>query len=53
MTWSSGLILGPLLGTMIFSWSAEGLWLICGGLGIVSALLVVRATRNKEQGSNS
>ena len=50
MTWGSGFILGPLLGTVLFSWSAEGLWLICGGLGIVSALLILRATRNKEGG---
>jgi MFS family permease len=38
--WSGGLFLGPLLGTMLFSWSAVGLWLLCGGLGIVSALLI-------------
>ncbi len=53
MTWSSGLILGPLLGTLIFSWSAEGLWLICGGLGMVSALLIVIAARKKERESAS
>jgi MFS family permease len=51
MTWSSGLILGPLLGTLIFSWSAEGLWLICGGLGFVSALLIILAARKQTRES--
>lgn len=48
MTWSSGLILGPLLGTLLFSWNTEGLWLICGGLGLVSAVLIVIAARKQE-----
>ncbi len=53
VTSSSGLILGPLLGTFIFSWSAKGLWFICGGLGIVSTLLIVIAARKKERESTS
>jgi MFS family permease len=53
MTSSSGLILGPLLGTLIFSWSAEGLWLICGGLGLLSAILIAIAARKKERESAS
>jgi MFS family permease len=48
-TWSSGLILGPLFGTLIFSWSAQGLWLLCGALGIVAALLVMTAARASSQ----
>lgn len=51
MIWSGGLILGPLLGTLIFSWSTQGLWLICGGLGMVSALLIVRAARKEARES--
>ncbi len=47
MTWSSGLILGPLFGTLLFSWNARGLWLLCGGLGIAAALLVVIAARGQ------
>jgi MFS family permease len=45
MTWSSGLILGPLFGTLIFSWNATSLWLLCGASGIVAALLVVTTAR--------
>ena len=47
LTWSSGLILGPLLGTLIFLWNPAGLWLLCGLLGIVSALLVVVVARDE------
>lgn len=49
MTWSSGLILGPLFGTLIFSWNAQGLWLLCGASGIVAALLVVATARTGSQ----
>jgi len=41
LTWSAGLILGPVLGTAIFSWNAVGLWLLCGALGLIAALLVL------------
>jgi MFS family permease len=44
-TWSSGLILGPLFGTLIFSWNATSLWLLCGASGIVAAVLVVTTAR--------
>ncbi len=47
--WSSGLIFGPLLGSVIFAWNAAGLWLLCGGLGIVSAALVLIKPRRQEQ----
>ncbi|HEX7734162.1 MAG TPA: MFS transporter [Ktedonobacteraceae bacterium] len=40
LTWGSGLTFAPLLGTLIFAWSATGLWLLCGALGIVAALLL-------------
>lgn len=45
LTWSAGLILGPALGTAIFSWNAVGLWLLCGALGLVAALLVLLGGR--------
>jgi MFS family permease len=41
LTSAAGLILAPALGTRIFSWSASGLWLVCGVLGILAAALVV------------
>lgn len=41
ITWSLGLILAPLLGTVIFSWNAQYLWFLCGILGIIAAALVL------------
>ncbi|MDQ2716132.1 MAG: MFS transporter [Chloroflexota bacterium] len=41
LVWSIGLILAPLLGTLVFSWSHQGLWLLCGVLGTLAALLVL------------
>lgn len=29
------------LGTRLFAWSATGLWMICGALGVAAALLVL------------
>jgi MFS family permease len=45
LTWSAGLILGPALGTLLFSWNAEGLWLLCGVAGLLAALLVLLSGR--------
>lgn len=42
MTWGIGLILAPLLGTVLFSWSASGVWFLCGLLGVIAAALVLR-----------
>lgn len=53
MAWSSGLILGPLLGTLLFSWNSTGLWLVCGVLGLASAFLIVLASRTDESTANS
>lgn len=47
MTWSIGLILAPLLGTLVFTWSATGLWLLCALLGTVAAAVVLLTTRPK------
>ena len=41
LTWSAGLIVGPSLGTVLFSWNAAALWLVCGALGVVAAALVL------------
>lgn len=45
LTWSAGLILGPTLGTLLFSWNPEGLWLLCGAAGLLAALLVLLSGR--------
>lgn len=46
MMWSAGLILGPTLGTAVFSWSPLALWLLCGTLGLLAALLVLLTRRH-------
>jgi MFS family permease len=40
-TWSLALILGPSAGTMLFASNETLLWLLCGVLGAVAALLVL------------
>ena len=41
MTWGLAFVLGPVLGTRLFSWSPTGFWAICAGLGAVAAVLVL------------
>jgi MFS family permease len=40
LSWSCGLILAPAAGTRLFVWNPRGLWLFCGLLGAVAALLL-------------
>lgn len=40
-TWSLALILGPSLGTLIFSYNESLLWAFCGILGVIAAVLVL------------
>jgi MFS family permease len=40
-SFSSGAILGPALGTFLFAHGEMAFWAICGGLGLVAALLTV------------
>jgi MFS family permease len=41
MTWSFGMIAGPMLGTFVFERNPSLLWWACAVLGIVSAVLVM------------
>jgi MFS family permease len=43
LTWGLAYVFAPALGAAIFAWSADGLWLICGVLGVASALLLLAA----------
>jgi MFS family permease len=43
LTWGLAYVFAPALGAAIFAWSADGLWLICGLLGLASALLLLAA----------
>ncbi len=52
LVWSSGLILGPLLGAALFSWNPQGLWLICAILGVAAALLLIATGRRQPTGTS-
>ncbi len=41
LAWGSGLLLAPAVGATLFSWRPPVLWLLCGMLGIVAAVLVL------------
>ncbi|GLV60776.1 MFS transporter [Dictyobacter sp. S3.2.2.5] len=45
MSWSIGLVLAPLLGTIIYSWNATLFWPLCGLLAMLAALLVLLIKR--------
>jgi MFS family permease len=42
MTFALSNILAPALGTVLYAWSAEGIWVICGVVGLLAAALIVR-----------
>jgi MFS family permease len=42
LTWALGLVFGPYVGLQIFSWSSTGLWLTCGMMGVLAAILARR-----------
>ncbi|MGH3082521.1 MAG: MDR family MFS transporter [Gaiellaceae bacterium] len=43
LTWGLAFVLAPALGAAIFAWSPDGLWLTCGLLGLLAALLLLEA----------
>jgi len=48
LVWGAGLITAPLLGTTIFAWNHQALWLFCGVLGLLGALLVLISGNRKD-----
>jgi MFS family permease len=44
-TWGLGLVLGPSIGTWVFAHNPAALWIACGVIGTVSALLLLMAGR--------
>jgi len=48
MTWALALILGPALGMKLLAYSAGALWLACGGLGLVAALVILMPVNSAE-----
>jgi MFS family permease len=43
LAFGSGAIIGPALGTFLYSLSPMTFWSLCGGLGLISALLALAA----------
>jgi|Tabmets5t2r1_1033131.scaffolds.fasta_scaffold10722_1 MFS family permease len=41
LTWGLAFVFAPALGAAIFAWSPDGLWLVCGLLGVAAAALLV------------
>ncbi|GCE22045.1 MDR family MFS transporter [Dictyobacter kobayashii] len=48
MTWSIGLILAPLLGTILYSWNPTLFWPLCGLLAGMAAVLVLLIKRRAQ-----
>lgn len=42
LTWGLAFVFAPALGAAIFAWSPDGLWLTCGLLGLLAALLLLQ-----------
>jgi MFS family permease len=47
LTWTLALMLGPGLGLQLLALGPEVLWLACGALGIIAAVIVSNASRNQ------
>lgn len=45
LTWACGLVFGPALGMKLFEINTTALWLICGALGLLAALIIVQRTK--------
>jgi MFS family permease len=43
LSWGFAFVFAPALGAAIFAWSPDGLWLTCGLLGLLAALLLLEA----------
>lgn len=41
LTWGLAFVFAPALGAAMFAWSSDGLWLVCGLLGVAAAGLLV------------
>jgi dipeptide/tripeptide permease len=49
LTWALAFVFGPSLGLMLFAVSPLGLWLGCGVVGILSALLIAPSRQTIRQ----
>lgn len=47
LTWATGLIIGPAMGMKLFGVSPVALWLACGALGLVAAMIILVADKTR------
>ena len=45
LAWGFGGVAGPAVGAFLFTWSVNGLWAVCGALGLAASLLVLASPR--------
>jgi MFS family permease len=45
LAWGFGGVAGPAVGAVLFAWSANGVWALCGGLGLAASLFVLAGPR--------
>jgi MFS family permease len=46
MMWSLGMIIGPPAGTFLFDHNPAAVWIACGALGVISAMLMLHRTQS-------
>lgn len=49
LTWAAGLMLGPALGAVLYASNPRLLWIACGFLGVLAAVLVLWSQRAPQQ----
>ena len=49
MVWAASFVFGPTLGTYLFAINHHALWLSCGALGILAAILIYRPTNDPSE----
>ncbi len=47
ISWGLGAVIGPVAGTTLFAWKPGVVWLTCGLVSVVGALLILPATRDR------
>jgi len=52
VTWGLAFMLGPGIGAAVLASSAEGLWILCGVLGVAAAVLLLGARPRPDPGSS-
>jgi hypothetical protein len=45
LTWACGLIVGPAMGMKLFALEPSALWLTCGALGVLAAIIIFVASK--------